>query len=160
MNSLDLQGLYDSYKKVYETNDVIVDYLIAEGFADSEEGALAIKEHMSVEWLDEIIEAFKDLTPEQEEKVRKAKEKLAKRAADHNHEKWKHRETFNKLNNGTRKRFDPKLKEPREKACEHENQVKKNLKLVQNAQDALSRTRASRKARAFYNGEQTRYSLR
>jgi hypothetical protein len=141
MDSKNLIGLYESYRSVYKETDDIVDYLLSEGFAETTQSAAIIKEYMSENWLNSILEEFKKLTPEKEKRVRKVKDQLFQKAIDHNKEKWDNKDEYDRMNNGRRKRFDPKLKEPEKRACEHERQVKKTVKLMKNAQLALSRTK-------------------
>jgi hypothetical protein len=64
MNLKELQGLQEAYNEVYqelETEtvnlyDIIVPYLLDEGYAESEESAESIMENMSEEWINFVIE--------------------------------------------------------------------------------------------------------
>ena len=47
-------NIKDSYE--YDTFDTVLEYLIAEGYADTEESALVIMTNMSEEWREEILE--------------------------------------------------------------------------------------------------------
>ena len=49
----DRQGIHDSY----DIFDTILDYLISEGYADTNENALVIMSNMSEEWRESIVEA-------------------------------------------------------------------------------------------------------
>ena len=46
-------------KEAVDLYDVVLEYLLDEGFCDSEENASVIMAHMSSEWCDEILEAKK-----------------------------------------------------------------------------------------------------
>jgi hypothetical protein len=48
-----LQGVKDSYE--YDLYDVILEYLLDEGYAETQEAALAIMGNMSEEWMGNII---------------------------------------------------------------------------------------------------------
>ena len=54
MGSQELQNLNASYEP--DAFDVILEYLVAEGYADTNENALVIMANMSEEWRDDIIE--------------------------------------------------------------------------------------------------------
>ena len=51
-------NIKDSYE--YDTFDTVLEYLIAEGYADSNESALVIMANMSEEWREEILEGLVD----------------------------------------------------------------------------------------------------
>jgi hypothetical protein len=58
--------------------DVVLDYLLDEGYADTEENAITIMANMSEEWIDDILDEAKvdqDLTPLQ--KIRKRNKEYA-----------------------------------------------------------------------------------
>lgn len=62
-----------------EEIELIASYLLDEGFATSEQAASAIVEHMSDEWLAEIIEAYeggKPLPPADKEALNKIRQRL------------------------------------------------------------------------------------
>jgi hypothetical protein len=52
----------------YDTFDAILEHLVAEGYADTNEAALAIMANMSEEWREDIMEAAKDQSDKQIEK--------------------------------------------------------------------------------------------
>ena len=54
-------NIKDSYE--YDTFDTVLEYLIAEGYADSNESALVIMANMSEEWREEILEGLVDFLP-------------------------------------------------------------------------------------------------
>lgn len=62
-------------KKMFETFDIVLEHLLDEGFASSQESAIAIMSHMSEEWLSDIIEAYEPMTREREMRVDMAKKK-------------------------------------------------------------------------------------
>ena len=62
----------------YDYYDLVLDYLLDEGYADDETVALTIMSNMSEEWIDEIVEAFKPLRREQVPSVKRANEKAFK----------------------------------------------------------------------------------
>ena len=51
-------NIKDSYE--YDTFDTVLEYLIAEGYADTEESALVIMANMSEEWRESIVEGLVD----------------------------------------------------------------------------------------------------
>ena len=54
-----MKSLANSYE--YDTYDTVLEYLIAEGYADTNESALAIMTNMSEEWIEEILdEAYQE----------------------------------------------------------------------------------------------------
>ena len=72
MDLKELQGLYESYKSVYDnseelqenrnhddTYDLVLEYLVSEGFADTEENAQVIMSNMSEAWFKSIVEETK-----------------------------------------------------------------------------------------------------
>ena len=54
-------NIKDSYE--YDTFDTVLEYLIAEGYADTEESALVIMANMSEEWRESIVEGMFDFLP-------------------------------------------------------------------------------------------------
>lgn len=74
--------LYAKQKEIRlqkEEIELIASYLLDEGFATSEQAASAIVEHMSDEWLAEIIEAYeggKPLPPADKEALNKIRQRL------------------------------------------------------------------------------------
>ena len=61
-------GLKSLANEEFDTFDTILEHLIAEGFADTNEAALAIMANMSEEWREYIMEAAKDQSDKQIEK--------------------------------------------------------------------------------------------
>jgi hypothetical protein len=75
MNSKELRSLQEAYMEVVENQqqldeaksdagltpldlfDIVIDHLLDEGYADSEESAIAIMDNMSEEWRQSIVEA-------------------------------------------------------------------------------------------------------
>ena len=53
-----MKSLANSYE--YDTFDTVLEYLVAEGYADTNESALAIMANMSEEWREEILEGLVD----------------------------------------------------------------------------------------------------
>ena len=68
-----MKSLANSYE--YDTFDTILEYLIAEGYADTNESALAIMANMSEEWRQSIVEARVDdgKSKEDKRKIRTAR---------------------------------------------------------------------------------------
>ena len=60
-NVKDLQGVKDSYE--YDLYDVILEYLITEGYADTNENALVIMANMSEDWRESIVNEGKSSRP-------------------------------------------------------------------------------------------------
>jgi hypothetical protein len=76
MNVKDLKSLYETYMSVYadsektkvttecvsenDTYDLVLEYLLNEGFADTEENALVIMQNMSGAWKESILEAHRN----------------------------------------------------------------------------------------------------
>ena len=83
MNSQEHRNLQEAYLGVYEQEEVLdesidildymMEYLITEGYADTNENALVIMANMSEGWKDDILEARVDdgLSDEEKEKARK-----------------------------------------------------------------------------------------
>ena len=78
MNSQDFRNLQEAYLNVYEQEEVLdesidifnymVEYLMTEGYADTNENALVIMTNMSEGWKDNILEARVDDSLSDEEK--------------------------------------------------------------------------------------------
>ena len=68
-----LQGVKDSYE--YDLYDVILEYLLDEGYAETPEAALAIMGNMSEDWRESIVEG---------DNYDKNRQRAAKRAAERN----------------------------------------------------------------------------
>jgi hypothetical protein len=66
-----------SPKKVEEETDLfdyLLEYLVAEGYADTNDAAIAIMANMSEEWKQSIVEAWEPITPERQAKIDRKKE--------------------------------------------------------------------------------------
>jgi len=82
MRDQEIVGLMEAYSSIYSQSedcdivsearamshsadifDVILEHLVAEGFADTEESALAIMANMSEEWRESIVEGIFDFLP-------------------------------------------------------------------------------------------------
>ena len=66
-----------SPKKVEEETDLfdyLLEYLVAEGYADTNDAAIAIMANMSEEWKQSIVEAWEPITPERKAKIDRKKE--------------------------------------------------------------------------------------
>jgi hypothetical protein len=91
------QQMYDKAKETvggllkqdydYDTFDAILEYLVAEGYADTNENALVIMANMSEEWMDDIMERQygpdeklpgSGLTPSQKYRIQRKKFKKSK----------------------------------------------------------------------------------
>jgi len=59
--------------------DLIFDYLLDEGYADTEESATVIMANMSEEWVDSIADAYVPYEGKPQENVRRKQDKLADR---------------------------------------------------------------------------------
>jgi hypothetical protein len=62
-------NIKDSYE--YDTFDIVLEYLIAEGYADTEESALVIMANMSEEWREEIVEEDDRLLAARKKSIRR-----------------------------------------------------------------------------------------
>jgi hypothetical protein len=65
-----------SPKKVEEETDLfdyLLEYLVAEGYADTNDAAIAIMANMSEEWKQSIVEAWEPITPERQAKIDRKK---------------------------------------------------------------------------------------
>lgn len=70
VNEEDFDVLYEEFL-INEATESVVEYLIAEGFADDKESASAILGVMSDEWLDQILEVkITSISPEKFEKIK------------------------------------------------------------------------------------------
>jgi hypothetical protein len=72
------QNVNASYE--YDTFDTILEYLVAEGYADTNESALVIMANMSEEWRESICEEVLD----EGDNYDKNRQRAAKRAAERN----------------------------------------------------------------------------
>ena len=54
----DMYEMYVNLDEEYDTFDTILEHLVAEGYADTNESALVIMANMSEEWRDSIVEAI------------------------------------------------------------------------------------------------------
>ena len=66
-----LMNPQESYE--YDTFDAILEHLVAEGYADTNENALAIMANMSEEWREEILDEAKKKFPEDKVDTKSAK---------------------------------------------------------------------------------------
>ena len=55
----------------YDTFDTVLEYLVAEGYADTEESALVIMANMSEEWKQSIFEGMFDFLPKTKTVIQK-----------------------------------------------------------------------------------------
>ena len=72
----DMYEMYVNLDEGYDTFDTILEYLVAEGYADTNESALVIMANMSEEWRQSIVEEEK---PYPEEKVNAKIQKVKKK---------------------------------------------------------------------------------
>jgi hypothetical protein len=121
-----------------ETNvsEEVLSYLLGEGFASDEKSAEAIMDAMSEAWVDSIVEEFKDLTPEKENRVRNRVGELARDIQVSG-------ARMNDLNKKPFSKFRPKVKAEKKSILKS---ARKKHKHVANASDALVRTSISREA--------------
>ena len=78
-------GTYQDYKEEFDIFDAILEHLIAEGYADTNESALVIMANMSEEWKEEIIEgSYEDRIAANNKKYDRNRKRAAQRAADRN----------------------------------------------------------------------------
>lgn len=63
-----LRRIGGPYNEQLDTYDLVLDYLMTEGFADDESAATQIMAHMSDEWRDEIVEAKMEAGKSESEK--------------------------------------------------------------------------------------------
>jgi excinuclease UvrABC nuclease subunit len=71
MRDQELLDLQEAYLQIYEKNNednLVLDYLLDEGYAETPEAAEAIMVNMSEDWKEDIIEAAKDQSNKQIEK--------------------------------------------------------------------------------------------
>ena len=54
----DMYEMYVNLDEEYDTFDAILEHLVAEGYADTNESALVIMANMSEEWRESIVEDF------------------------------------------------------------------------------------------------------
>lgn len=114
MNVQELRKLQQAYSEVYQNSDsqinegaqdYILEYLVNEGYADTEESALVIMTNMSEEWTQSIIEQKPD-------PVKTAAENAAKRSGAYGSEAFK-KAVYLSPSNPNGPNFDPKtLKTP------------------------------------------------
>ena len=114
MDVRELRKLQQAYSEVYQNSDseinestenYILEYLVNEGYADTEESALVIMANMSEEWTQSIIE-------EQTDPLKTAAENAAKRSAAFGSKKFQDGLKLSPSNPNS-PNFDPKtLKTP------------------------------------------------
>jgi hypothetical protein len=108
-----LMNPQESYE--YDTFDAILEHLVAEGYADTNENALAIMANMSEEWRESIVEAAADQSDKQIDKGVKTTYK-AQNVLDNQHQGRS--KGLNKLPRGEReekaKRMSGRLKNRRD----------------------------------------------
>ena len=95
-------------KEEFDIFDVILEHLVAEGYADTNQAALVIMANMSEEWREEIIEAAKDQSNKQIEKGIKTTYK-AGNVIDNQHQGRS--KGLNKLPAGERKAKTERMRE-------------------------------------------------
>jgi hypothetical protein len=72
-------------KEGYDIFDVILEHLVAEGYADTNENALVIMANMSEEWREEILEgSYEDRIAANNKKYDRNRQRAAQRAAARN----------------------------------------------------------------------------
>jgi hypothetical protein len=131
----------DSYN--YDLYDLVLEYLLDEGLCESVENAEIMMAHMSEQWIDrivegyhELLEGFKDLTPDKEERVADFLEKKHKRVKEIVG-------TYDKLSKKPFSRFRPGIKSQK---AELSKEARKIKELSSNAADAAVRTAVNRQA--------------
>jgi hypothetical protein len=154
--------------------EFVIDYLISEGYTDNYDSAAIIYESMSDEWMYDILEAFKDtdykeyyknnhidphnevkeefrdLKPEQEQKVKKRVGELARTIQLHGARvKELDKKPFAKVRPGIRSQRK-----------EIVSSAKKDANLLHNASNALIRTSVSRSAKQQKRIEDMKKRLR
>lgn len=143
----------------------LLKFLYFEGFADSYEEAEGLLEEITDEEFDEIVEAFKDLTPEKTQRVIKRAEELTGKIQHHHDQAKKHADEFTRRKEGKglvakAKQFAVGNVGPARRAQQHVAQGRKYIQQRKNAQDALSRTQASRDASLTFKRNQVRQQLK
>jgi hypothetical protein len=63
-------------KKLGEQYNLVLSYLLDEGYADTQESALVIMTNMSEEWRQSIVEAWEPITPKRKAKIDRKKESV------------------------------------------------------------------------------------
>jgi hypothetical protein len=168
-----MYNLQEAYLDVYydldeaKEYDVILDYLLDEGYADSYEEAEGLLEEVTDEEFNEIFEElqFKDLTPEKIQRVTNRLKELGPKIKHHSDQSRRNADEFTKREKGNGlgarlKKFFVRTEGPRRRAQEHAKQGKKYMQHAKNIQDALSRTQASRDASLIFRRNQLRQQLK
>lgn len=146
MNSKDIQFISEAYCEMYDANrgeqfqreeiELILNYLLDEGYVDSFYNAELIFENMSENWKYKIIEDFKPLTSKKEGRVKERLGDLAREVQELG-------ANYNELGREPLAKFRPGIKKRRQKIA---NTIRKKARLSQNAADALTNTSISRSA--------------
>jgi hypothetical protein len=111
-----------------------------------------------------LLEKFKDLTPEKEERVKKRMEDLTGKMQHHTDQSKRNAEEFTKRKEG--EGLLARIKQivvgnhgPRSRGLKHVAKARKYAKHIKNAQDALSRSSAGRSASLIHKRNQVRQQL-
>ena len=147
-----------------EEYDCLINYILDERYANSYDEAEYILENILEEDFDKIVEEFKDLTPEKEERVKKRVEDLTGKMQHHTDQAKRNAEEFTKRKEG--EGLLARIKQivvgnhgPRSRGLKHVAKARKYAKHIKNAQDALSRSSAGRSASLIHKRNQVRQQL-
>jgi hypothetical protein len=165
---------YESYMNVYEnseaveennieedTYDLVLEYLLNGGFADSEKTAQVIVSNMSEAWLNDIIEAFVPLSKEKEARVTDAIKKNMQARAKDDISTRKDVDRLKKIPKPLRRfsRTNKRLLDKLDKYRKTPKGLNKN-ELLQNAQDSLTHTHAHRSAETIHKRNELKRKIR
>jgi hypothetical protein len=154
----ELIGLRKDREKLVK--EEVLDYLINEGFADTEANAEAIMLNMSEEWLNDIIEGFVPLSKEKEARVTGALKKNMDTRTKDNMSVRKDTASLKKVPRPLRKytRRNKRLLTQLDKYRYNPKGLNKN-NLLQNAKDSLTHTHAHRAAENIYKQNQIKRKI-
>ena len=148
-----------------EEYEYLMNYILSERYADSHDEAEYLLENILEEDFDKIVEEFKDLSPEKEERVKRRMEDLTGKMQHHTDQSKRNAEEFTKRKEG--KGLLAIIKQiivgnhgPRNRGLQHVAKARKYANHIKNAQDALSRSSAGRSASLINKKNKVRQRLK
>ena len=148
-----------------EEYEYLMNYILSERYADSYDEAEYLLENILEEDFDKIVEEFKDLSPEKEERVKKRIEDLTGKMQHHTDQSKRNAKEFTKRKEGKGllaiiKQISVGNEGPRNRGLQHVAKARKYANHIKNAQDALSRSSAGRSASLINKKNKVRQRLK
>ena len=153
MNAQDIRNLQEAYMNVYRELDEVIgdEYYLLENILEED--------------FDKIVEEFKDLSPEKEERVKRRMEDLTGKMQHHTDQSKRNAKEFTKRKEGKGllaiiKQISVGNHGPRNRGLQHVAKARKYANHIKNAQDALSRSSAGRSASLINKKNKVRQRLK